>query len=85
MVTFIYPADITTGKGDGGESIYGPTFEGMFPQLSHCENGKFPQKSSCLPDLIHKITWESFRFPKAKAFAFQSESLSACISMSRLL
>lgn len=58
MVTFICPADIVTGKGDGGESIYGPTFEGMFPQPSHCENGKFPQKSSCLPDLIHKITWE---------------------------
>jgi len=46
-VALIYPADIITGKGDGGESIYGPTFEGMFPQLSYCMNGKFPQKSSC--------------------------------------
>lgn len=58
MVTFIYPADIITGNGDEGESIYGPTFEGMVLQLSYCTNGKFLQKSSCLPDLIHGITWE---------------------------
>lgn len=75
MVTFIYPADIITGKGDGGESIYGPTFEGMFPQLSHCENGKFPQKSSCLPDLIiHKITWEFlFTSLKQKGLLFSQD------------
>ncbi|KFP97491.1 Peptidyl-prolyl cis-trans isomerase-like 6, partial [Haliaeetus albicilla] len=51
---WIQGGDITTGKGDGGESIYGPTFEGMFPQLSHCENGKFPQKSSWVLGMANK-------------------------------
>lgn len=47
MITFIDPADTITGKGNEGESIYGPTFEGMSPQLSDCANGEFPQRSSC--------------------------------------
>ena len=41
MVTFIYPADIITGKGDGGESIYGPTFEGMVPQFLTVQMANF--------------------------------------------
>lgn len=31
MITFIDPADTITGKGNEGESIYGPAFEGMSP------------------------------------------------------
>lgn len=29
MFIYCYFSDIVAGKGDGGESIYGPTFEGV--------------------------------------------------------
>lgn len=71
MITFIYPADTITGKGDEGESVYSPTFEGMSPQISDCANGEFPPKSSCFSDLIHTITWELlFRSLKQKGLVF---------------
>lgn len=47
MIAFSYPADTITGKEDEGESVYGPTFEDMSPQLSDCANAELPQKSNC--------------------------------------
>lgn len=72
------------GKGDEGESVYGPTIKGMSPQLSDCANCEFPQKSSWWSDLIHITTWELLFISLKQKGLFFSQNYNLLV-LARLL